>query len=146
VTADRFRRTIVQIATGYGRAIRRFAWTILLLAGAVAVSAAIVFPLWYFSTHNRTGYTITVLCVFAVAVLFFVFRRTRTFWDLPPRERRRRVRRTVGRILIVLAYILGLYLTLGFYMVGLVAVAVPLSAVYLFALGYTLYVRKPRHS
>jgi hypothetical protein len=140
------RTTVVQIAAGYSRSIRRLAWTVLILAATVAVSAGIVFPLWYFSTHDGTAYTIVTLCLFAAALLFLVFRKTQAFWELSTRERARRLRRTFGKLLLVIAYILGLYVTLGFYFVGSLAVAIPLTLVYLLALGYTLYVRKARNS
>ena len=135
---------LLQIATGYSRSIRRLAWSLLLLAGTIAVSAAIVFPLWYFSTHDRSAYTVVVLALTAAALLFFLFRRTQAFWELSSQERALKVRRTVGKTALVLAYLFGLYVILGFYVVGLLAVALPLTIVYLLALGYTLYARKSR--
>ena len=137
---------LLQIATGYGRSLRRIALTTLMIAATVTVSAGIVFPLWYFSTHDRTGYTVVVLCLLAAAILFLIFRKTRVFWELPSRERGRRVRHALVRVLVVLTFVVGLYITLGFYLVGFLAVALPLTAVYFFALGYTLYVRKSRKS
>ena len=115
-----------------------------MLAGTIAVSAAIVFPLWYFSTHDRTGYTIVVLALFACGFLALVLRRTGTFWRLPARERRLRIKRLVIRVIVFIGYLIALYAILGFFVVGLLAVAIPLSVAYLFALGYTLYVRKSR--
>lgn len=142
--AGRLRRALIQIATGYGRSLRRIVWSLILIAGSVVVSAAIVFPLWYFSTHDRRAYTIVVLIAAALALLFLLFRKTRAFWGLPAKERTRRFRRGIVRFFVVVAYIVGLYIVFGFYVVGLIAAAVPLTVVYLAALGYTLYVRRTR--
>ena len=142
--AGRLRSAVIQIATGYGRSLRRIVWSLILIAGSVVVSAAIVFPLWYFSTHDRRAYTIVVLVAAALAILFLLFRKTRTFRGLPAKERARRFRRGIGRLLLVIAYVVGLYIVFGFYVVGLVAAAIPLTVVYLAALGYTLYVRRSR--
>jgi len=144
MTAGGIRRTLVQIAAVYTRSLRRIAWSLLLLAGTLGVSAAIVFPLWYFSTHERRIFTIVVLCLFAAGILFLLFRRTRAFWELPPTERAARFRRLVLRLMSLVAYLVALYVILGLYVVGLLAAAIPLTMIYLLVLGYSLYVRKSR--
>lgn len=138
------RHTLFQIAAGYSRSLRRVIVSMALIAGTVAMSAAVVFPLWYFSTHARRAYTIAVLALFGAAILFLLVRRSRTFWELSANERSARVRRAIGKILSVLAYLVGLYLILGLYAIGLYAAAVPLTVLYLLVLGYSLYVRRSR--
>lgn len=138
------RRVLLTIAAGYSRSLTRITWSLVLIAGAVAVSAAIVFPLWYFSTHNRRGYTLMVLVVGCAAVLFMLFRKTRAFWELAPRERLAKIRRAATRVLIVIAYLVALYIVVGFWLVGMLAAAIPLSLAYLLVLGYSLYARDSR--
>lgn len=138
------RRTLLQIVSGYSRSLRSLLISVALIAATVAVSAAVVFPLWYFSTHSRRAYTIAALALFGAGILFLLVRRSRAFWELPGTERSRRVRRFFARLLSVLAYLAGLYIILGFYAVGLLAAAIPLTVVYLLVLGYTLYVRRSR--
>lgn len=139
-----FRRVLLQIGLGYSRSLRRITGGLVLVAATVVISAAIVFPLWYFSTHDRTGYTIVVLGLAVVAVLFYMIRRTRAFWELTSDERAARVRRLLGRLLAVLGYLVSLYIIFGLYVVGLLAAAVPLSVVYLLVLGYSLYARRSK--
>lgn len=138
------RRTLFQIVSGYTRSLRSAVVSLALIAATVAVSAAVVFPLWYFSTHSRRAYTIAVLSFFAAGILFLLFRRSRAFWELPGKERSKRVRRFFGKLLSLVAYLVGLYLILGLYAVGLLAAAIPLTVIYLFILGYTLYARRSR--
>lgn len=138
------RRTLFQIGAGYSRSLRSAAISIALIAVTIAASAAVVFPLWYFSTHSRRAYTIAVLSVFAAGIVFLLVRRSRAFWELPGKERTRRVRRFFAKLLSVLAYLVGLYIILGLYAVGLLVAAIPLTFVYLLILGYTLYARRSR--
>lgn len=144
MTGAGIRRTLVQIVAGYFRSFRRIAWSLLLLAATLGVSAAIVFPLWYFSTHERKIFTIVVLCLLAAGILFLLFRRTRAFWELSPNERAARFRRLALRLMSLFAYLVALYVILGLYVVGLLAAALPLTMIYLLVLGYSLYVRKSR--
>ena len=58
------RRTLLQIVSGYSRSLRSLLISVALIAATVAVSAAVVFPLWYFSTHSRRAYTIAALALF----------------------------------------------------------------------------------
>lgn len=140
----RFHRVLLQIGLGYSRTLRRIASGLLLVAATVSLSAAIVFPLWYFSTRDRTGYTLVVLGLAGAVILFLIARRMRAFWELASEERTARVRRLLVRLLAVLGYLVGLYVIFGLYVVGLLPVAVPLSIVYLLVLGYSLYARRSK--
>lgn len=144
MTPNGLRRVLLQIGLGYTNTLRRLTWILALALATVVVSAVIVFPLWYFSTHDRPAYTATVLSLAGAGVLYLIIRKSWTFWELPRGERALRIRRLLAKLAAILGYLAGLYIILGLYLVGLFVAAIPLSALYLLALGYTLYVRRSR--
>ncbi len=133
---------VAGILTGYAKAFRRALAIAALLSLTLVAAAAIVFPLWYLSTKLRPLYTALVLAAGAAGLIYLVARRLSAFVSQPAPIRAAKLKSAalrVGGILLALGL---LYLIVGLYVYQLLAVAIPLSIIYLSVLGYVLYVRR----
>lgn len=69
---------IQDIARGYKTLGVAVAKVVLLLIACTALGAAIVYPLWYFATSAPVAYTIAMLVIIGVTLLFVILARMRT--------------------------------------------------------------------
>ncbi len=131
-----------EIGRGYLRSLRGLLWALALAALALAAGVAIVLPLWYLSTHFRGAYTWCALGLVAGGLAYLAVRRIVERSRRPREIRRAAARRAAGRALTLVVAIVALYLILVLYFIGFLGAAVPLSVLYVVALGYRLYVTR----
>lgn len=131
-----------RILRGYGRTARWIIVAAAVVALVAAVAAAIVFPLWYLSTKERTLYTVVVLLACAGGIAYLIYRRISGFLASPPAVKVQRLKAVAMRIAAVIAGLVLAYVIIGLYVFRLFAVAVPLSIIYLVAAGYLLYAQQ----
>ena len=136
----------VRILAGYAKALRRTLAVVALLLATLVAAAVIVFPLWYLSIKARSLYTAAVLLLCAAGLIYLVVRRVVAFMGYPPQLRARKLKSAAARLVGVVLALALLYLIVGLYVYQLLAVAIPLSIIYVLVLGYVLYVRRsPSH-
>jgi len=136
----------VRILKGYARVLRRALVIIALLFATLVAAAAIVFPLWYLSTKLRPLYTTVVLLMCVAGLVYLVVRKAIAFMGYPAHIRARKLTSAAARLAGIVLALALLYVIVGLYVYQLLAVAIPLSIIYLVVLGYLLYVRRsPSH-
>ncbi|MBT3275149.1 MAG: hypothetical protein HN368_18485 [Spirochaetales bacterium] len=132
-----FRNIAKSISKGYLRAIKSL---VKLVIGAAAISvlgAVIVAPLWYLATRHPDVYSILILVGAGGTLLAFLVYR-----GITDRSRRNHYLRILRKVLIFLPAAAVFYIIALLYSWGMLAAAVPLSAVYVIALGFVLYGKK----
>ncbi len=133
-----------RILRGYRNAAVRIAWTAGFLVAAVAISAAIVYPLWYLADTHAQAFTYGVLSLLALLFALWIVSRLRRGleqegsvsglfrWLILPAL----ARVAAAVLLVVAAYVLAVV-----YAQGVLAVAIPGTVLFAAALGYLLYLR-----
>ncbi len=103
-----------------------------------------VFPLWFFSTHHRRGYSIFVLSVLAFLLIFLLTRRLIRSYKQHANAvsfLRHIILPAVVKIGRVSLYILSIYGIVLLYVYGLYLAAVSVSLIFLLLLAYFKYGR-----
>ena len=116
---------------GYRHIFALLSGALPLIGGIVLVSGLIVLPLWYLASYHRRLFTIIVLALLAVAVLFALYRRVR-----------RGGRAGVGRLGLGVATLALLYGTVRFFALSLYAAAIPTLLLTIF---FTGLLGSPKH-
>lgn len=126
---------------GYVRAGRGIGGIVGAVAGALALSMLVVYPLWALATGNRPVYNLLVLAIviasIAAAVVRALVNRHRSGRERPggPQQRRSRAgRRFIG----ALAVILSCYLIAALYWNGILVAAIPATIALVILVGYLL--------
>jgi len=65
----------------YMKKFRSFLSFILIMLACLAAAFIIVWPLWKFATTNAKAYTITVLCLLALWIIFLIVRKIKNKTD-----------------------------------------------------------------
>lgn len=144
--AELFRR----ILRGYRSAAIRVAWIAGFLGLAVAISAAIVYPLWLLAGSYPETFTLGVLALLALLLLVWAAGRLRG--ALEREGSAAALFRTVilpglARVGAAVLLVISAYVIAVAYAQEVFAVAVPGTVLFGAALGYLLYLRgrSPRH-
>jgi hypothetical protein len=125
-----------EVLSGYRRIGSMLGRAVLFLVSVVAVSAVIVWPLWYLATHARGAYTIvSAVAVFGLLAYWAV--RTIRLRRAVRRDRRRRVaRRWPRRLLGGAAVLITLYAAFALGAAGYLWIAIPAAAIGVLLVGY----------
>jgi hypothetical protein len=133
-----------RILRGYRNAAVRIAWVALFLVVAVAISALIVYPLWFLAGNHPQGFTYGVLGFLGLLLVLWIGSRLRRGLE---REGsltglfRSVILPSLGRIAVAGLLVVTAYVLAVAYAQGVLAVAVPGTVLFAGALGYLLYLR-----
>ena len=129
------RSVVGRALRGYARLGLSAAGVVAAVAGALAFSALVVFPLWALSTRDRAVYNLLVLLVAAAAltaaVARAVVRRKQSRGERFPAARAKR-RHTALRVLGGIAALIAAYFIAALYRNGILAAAIPATLLLLF--------------
>jgi L-asparagine transporter-like permease len=135
-------QTLFSIWKGYADILKKFSLFLLALAAIVGVSLLIVLPLWYAATYAETAFTLIVLIGCTAVLLFSIGNRMYRRIAEPGfrEEKKERPLKKIFTVFKKLVFLLILlYVTLLFYMRGVLFIAVPLTVIVLGLVGYFAY-------
>lgn len=105
---------IQKIVAGYGKLFISFLKVLALIVLCAIFALALVLPLWKFATESPQVYSITVLVLFALGILFFTVKSLYTYLTAgfpTPEEKIKRIKRILnilGRFLVVISGLVGI--------------------------------------
>lgn len=105
---------IQKIVAGYGKLFISFLKVLALVALCAIFAFVLVLPLWKFATTSPQAYSITILVLFALGILFFIGKNLRVYLTAgfpTPKEKNKRIKRLLniaGRFIIIISGLIGI--------------------------------------
>lgn len=133
-----------RILKGYRSAAVRVAWAVGFLVVAVAISAIIVYPLWFLAGSHPRAFTYGVLSLLGLLLALWIGSRLRRGLEREGSVSglfRSVILPSLARIAAAVLMVVTAYVLAVAYAQGVLAVAVPGTVLLAAVLGYLLYLR-----
>ena len=103
-----------KIISGYGKLLIAFLKVLALIALCAIFAFVLVLPLWKFATTSPQAYSITILVLFALGILFFTGKSLRVYLTAgfpTSEEKNKRIKRLLniaGRFFVIISGLIGI--------------------------------------
>jgi hypothetical protein len=126
------------IASGYRTLLKRIGTVLAFAATTVALSAAIVYPLWYLASLHKSIFDILVITAAAGGLIVVLVRR---IVRKPANgvTRRKIALGFVKKLGAAIAVVAAVYAIVLLVLAGKTAIAIPVAVVFLGVFGYLVY-------
>lgn len=131
------------ILKNYRRLLKNLLYFLIYTILITGSSLIITLPLWYAATEHSKGYTATVILLIAVLTGLSLMKQLRN-WIISKQKSGMILSKIIlipiKRIAVLSLFIVLLYGIVYIYSLGLLLIAVPLTAVYMLILGYYVFI------
>ena len=134
---------ILIILSNYQKVIKNLLYFLIYIIFIIGSSTVITLPLWYAATKHSKGYTIIVILVIVILTGLSIIRQLRQC-AITKQKLGMGLSEIIlipfKKIAVFIFFTIWLYGIIFIYSRGLLLIAVPLTVIYIFTLGYFIFI------
>ncbi len=134
---------VTTILLNYNQILKRTFYFIIYLALVLCISLLITLPLWYLATRHSKVYTSAVIFLFLIVFILTILKYFIKWVNSKQKDGYRLIKIIlipVKKAGVFVLFIISLYIITLSYSTGYLLLAVLLTIIYLFILGYFIFV------